>query len=157
VTVLLASPGRSEIFSTDVQNSSISLNLTQAYYGFWAFTAFSETVTVVLLTIANTHFNLMSSEDEMIWFILYWDFYTQMLPQIFLTAGCICMGIGCMIGSFLVGNNITGVIVCAIGGFLIVLVLLIWFRMLSVNKQKQFQNREILQKIFSEYIQRKGV
>lgn len=155
VTVLISSPSRVESLSDDseILSTQMGIQLTQAYYGLWALTAFSEICAVLLVTIANVHFSLMGKEYDMIWFMLRWDFATQLFPQILLVIGCFAMVGGCMIGAFLVGDILTGIIVCAIGGALVILALCSWLYMLSCNLSKEAQSVERVKSFFLEYCQ----
>jgi hypothetical protein len=156
VTVMLASPSRISMFADDdghVQTFHSSQRIAQAYYAFWALTTFSCIGAVLVVTISLVHFNLMSNDEEMIWFLTKWVLVTCLLPQIFLVVGCFSMAVGCMLGSFLVGNNLTGIIVCCIGGFIVLFVLSLWLWMLAVNKQKQAISSKQIQEEFKKYFE----
>ena len=135
VTVLLNPIERSEF----LQNSDFVLSpyaevvLTQLYFAFWTIASCSEICAVVVLTIVSVHFSNMMTDDDIIWFMLHWDFIARMLPQILLVVGIFFAFFGCAIGAFLIGNITSGIIVSSISCFASAMILPMWVYMLKVN------------------------
>lgn len=149
VTVLLASPSRQEFLSSNswIMGPELSKIIVQVYYALFAAAACSEICTVLVVTISAIHFNLMLSDDDMIWFVMEWFWFINDFAQILLVIGCIALILGCFFGSFIVGDNTTGLIVCLIGGGIFSILLFFWLYMIRVNKGKEKESIDRIRQI----------
>ena len=150
VTVLLSAPARQGALQTnnDVLSSIDSERMAQTFYALFGTAACAELGAVLIVTISTIHFYLMLTDDDMVWFVMKWGWFTNVFCQALVTIGCFALITGCFVGSFIVGDNKTGIIVTAIGGAFLSAIVLTWFWMLTVNFAKQTESvdriREIL-------------
>ena len=84
ITVLFASLPSNQNSPTYLSNTEYAY-LTRIYYIFFAIAALTEISTVIVVTIAAIHFQLMITDEDLIWFFNTWNFYIIMFPQILLT------------------------------------------------------------------------
>lgn len=148
ITVLLATPSRGDIYvNANNTDQDISYKLYQAYYVLWGVAAYSEIAVVVLVTIASVHFNLMISDEDLVWFVMTWEGPVSMMPQVFLVVGCFSCFFGCIIGSFLVADMTLGLINTSIGVIFVLIVLPTWLYMLHHNKARELKGVQRLEKL----------
>lgn len=96
----------------------------------------------------------MLTNDDMLWFLMTWSFFTNELPQIFLVIGTFALIIGCCLGAFLIGNVTTGIIVSVVGFVIALIVLIGWLTMLAYNKKREADS---MQRIKTLLLQEKEV
>jgi hypothetical protein len=157
VTILLSSPSRQDALADSrfVANSYDAVILSQLYYVFFGISALTEVSAVLVVTISVIHFNLMITEDDMVWFVMTWGWFVNDLCQLFVTIGCFALIFGCFIGAFIVGNNTTGTIISCIGGSTFSAVAVTWIYMLIMNKKRERNRIERVREIlFSRLKQR---
>ena len=141
VSIILSTISTSDVFSghSDLTENQLR-TIAQSYYALAAFSALSNLTNVVIVLVAYLHFTLMTGSADKIWFVSKWDTEINVLPQILLITGCISL-VGCLCcGSFVVGNYVTGVVVCTISGSFVLMFLLIWKNMLRQNFNRSEKN-----------------
>lgn len=139
VTILLASPSKQEyLLENDYRLSETRTKvIVQMYYALFGAAAITEIGAVLVVTVATVHFNLMVSDDDMIWFVYNWNWFCLEFCQVLMTVGCFSLIIGCMVGAFIVGDNNTGIIVITIGISVAIVFLPSWLFMIAVNKRRE--------------------
>lgn len=140
ISVLLGSPGAADAFLNSNEkflSTNQSLLIGRCYYICWAVATISELATVVLVTIACNHYYLMLSDEDIVWFVIRWEFLITDFPQIFLVAGIIACDIGVMLGAYLICDITTAYIVSAVCGAIGLMVIVIWLYMLLFNKIRE--------------------
>eukprot|EP01031_Cornospumella_fuschlensis_P038246 gene38246-46476_t len=140
ITVLLASPGATDAFVNSNKkflSTQQSFLIARCYYIAWALATICELATVLLVTIANNHYYLMIGDEDIVWFIITWEFFITDFPQIFLVVGIFACLIGVMLGVYLICDMGTAYIVSGICSAIGCLVLAVWLYMLRVNKLRE--------------------
>lgn len=149
VTILLTSPSRQDALADTgkVTGDKDSILLSQLYYALFGTAALTEIGAVLIVTIAVIHFNLMVTEDDMVWFMMTWGWFVDDVCQVFVAIGCFALFFGCFIGAFIVGNNTTGIIISSIGGTIAAIILPIWILMINMNKRRERESIERVRQI----------
>lgn len=149
ITILLTSPSRQDALSDSgkVLGSKDSEMMSQVFYGCFGLAALTEIGAVLIVTIALIHFNLMITEEDMVWFVMTWWWFVDDVCQIFVTIGCFALFTGCFVGSFIVGNNTTGIIVSCIGGVIMMIILVTWLCMVRIDKRREKESIERVREI----------
>lgn len=149
ITILLTSPSRQDALldSGKVLGSEDSVIMSQLFYACFGVAALTEIGAVLIVTIALIHFNLMITEEDMVWFVMTWWWFVDDVCQIFVTVGCFALVTGCLVGAFIVGNDTTGIIISCIGGVIITIILVTWLYMLKINKRREKESIERVREI----------
>lgn len=140
LTVALSAPSSVDSLSSTsgIQFSSDQLRgIGRCFYVAWSLGAISELASVLLVTIASMHFNLLMNDDDIVWFLMKWEFIVLELPQVFLVVGCFCCSIGLALGVMMIADRTTAIICSGTILAILVIVLGIWLWMLAVNKMRE--------------------
>ena len=136
--------------NVDNASAGFSIGLAQTYYAIWGVAAFSEIAAVIMVTILVIHLKLMISEYDTIWFVTNWSAVCHEFPQILLVIGCFSLIFGCCLGSFLIADITTGIIVSCVAVAAICVVLPTWLYMLNRNKARQLDTVKKFQSLVFE-------
>lgn len=131
ISILLNPLAKSEGFTSSVDLT----NAARSYYAIWSLAAFAEISSLLLLLILSLHINFAVTEIDFLNFIIEW-IEPLKLPETLTAIGCYAMFIATCVGSFVIADTLTGVIVTLVSGILSLIVTVIWIRMIKVNVQK---------------------
>jgi hypothetical protein len=153
VSIVLGGVSTSDAFVGQTGLSEHSYKtLIQLYYALGAMAASTQLAVVVIVLVAYLHFTLMITPADKVWFICYWDTFINVIPQILVILGCVSVVACVCVGSFIVGDIHTGIIVTCIASLFVLLFLYIWITMLNRNFERAESTVLKLRKKYKELL-----